>query len=150
MYLLGKSPLPLDHHVLMVERYEVIPGITTLDNFTDPEYFNAAFEEYITNATGPLASIGASSALLSCAQIGCEDLIPPNTFSGLSSGLQAQYEILSKYFHTEAVRQELTVTGGMSPQYSNDTTKLFTTSLIGNFFTLLGVLNIHTPGGRYI
>jgi choline dehydrogenase len=28
----------------------------------------------------------------------------------------------------------------MSPQYVNDTTKLFVTSLAGNFFTLLGVL----------
>jgi choline dehydrogenase len=38
------------------------------------------------------------------------------------------------------VTQELTVDGGMSSQYANDTTKLFTTSLTGNFFTLLGVL----------
>jgi choline dehydrogenase len=38
------------------------------------------------------------------------------------------------------VTQELTVDGGMSPQYANDTTKLFTTSLVGNFFTLLGGL----------
>ncbi len=36
--------------------------------------------------------------------------------------------------------QELTISGGMSPQYVNDTTKLFTTSLAGNFFTFLGVL----------
>lgn len=28
----------------------------------------------------------------------------------------------------------------MSPQYVNDTTKLFTTSLVGNFFSMLGVL----------
>lgn len=120
--------------------YEVIPGITTLDNFTDPDYFNAAYEQYITNATGPLATTGASSGLLSCPQIGCSDLIPPTDFSNLSSSLKAQYSLLSKYFHTEAVTQELTVTGGMSPQYVNDTTKLFTTSLPGNFFTLLGVL----------
>jgi choline dehydrogenase len=55
-------------------------------------------------------------------------------------GLAAQYKLLSKYFQTEAVTQELTVDGGMSPQYANDTTKLFTTSLAGNFFILLGVL----------
>lgn len=37
--------------------------------------------------------------------------------------------------------QELTVTGGMSPQFANDTAILFTTNgLVGNFFSLLGVL----------
>lgn len=122
------------------DSYEVIPGIPTLDNFSDPNYFNTAYEQYITNATGPLATTGASSSLLSCPQIGCGDLIPPNDFSNISSGLKAQYTLLSKYFHSEAVTQELTVTGGMSPQYANDTTKLFTTSLPGNVFTLLGVL----------
>ncbi|KUJ09476.1 alcohol oxidase [Mollisia scopiformis] len=129
----------LQDHIYVPVAYKVIPGVTTLDNFTDPDYFNAAYEQYITNATGPLATTGASSGLLSCPQIGCGDLIPP-AFSNISSSLAAQYSILNKYFQTEAVTQELTVTGGMSPQYVNDTTKLFTTSLTGNFFTLLGVL----------
>jgi choline dehydrogenase len=129
-----------DGRVLIFQSYEVIPEITTLDNFTDPEFFNAAYEQYITNATGPLATTGASSGFLSSPQIGCGDLIPPSDFSNISPSLKAQYALLSKYFHTEAVTQELTVTGGMSPQYANDTTKLFSTSLTGNFFTLLGVV----------
>lgn len=140
MFLLRKSFSQTMRYILMRCSYEVIPGITTLDNFTDPDYFNAAYEQYIANATGPLATNGASSGLLSCPQIGCGDLIPPGNFSNISPGLKAQYTLLSKYFHSEAVTQELTVPGGMSPQYANDTTKLFTTPLPGNFLTLLGVL----------
>ena len=121
--------------------FDVVPGIPTLDNFTDPDYFNAAYGEYTVNATGPLATTGSSSGLLSCPQIGYSDLQPPTSIPGhLSPGLAAQYKLLSKDFQTEAVTQELTVDGGMSPQYANDTTKLFTTSLAGNFFILLGVL----------
>ena len=104
-------------------------------------YFNNAYEEYITNATGPLATTGASSGLLSCSQIGCAHLAPgEGTNDHISPGLAEQYKLLSKYFQTEAVTQELTVTGGMSPQYVNDTIKLFTTTIDGNFFTMLGVL----------
>ncbi|PQE33814.1 GMC oxidoreductase protein [Rutstroemia sp. NJR-2017a WRK4] len=99
----------LQDHVYVPISYEVQPGIATLDNFSDPTYFEAAYEEYLANATGPLATTGASSGLLSCAQIGCADLVPP-------------------------------VFGGMSPQYQNDTTKLFASSSPGNYLTLLGVL----------
>lgn len=41
---------------------------------------------------------------------------------------------------TEAVAQELTIAGGITPEFANDTTKLFRTSADGKFFTLLGVL----------
>jgi choline dehydrogenase len=118
----------------------VIPGIVTLDNFSDPTYFNDAYEEYITNATGPLATTGASSGLLSCPQIGCSDLTPPPPGEGTPPGLASQFALLSEHFLTEAVTQELSVPGGMSPQFANDTTKLFVTNLTGNFFTILGVL----------
>jgi choline dehydrogenase len=89
--------------------YEVKPGIATLDNFSDPTYFEAAYEEYLANATGPLATTGASSGLLSCAQIGCADLVPAgknDSGKGLRPGLKEQYELQSKYFHSEAVTQE--------------------------------------------
>lgn len=56
------------------------------------------------------------------------------------NGLSAQYDLLHEYLKTDAVTQELSITGGMSPQYANDTTKLFTVASPGNFFTLLGVL----------
>ncbi|KAL2062521.1 hypothetical protein VTL71DRAFT_6787 [Oculimacula yallundae] len=129
----------LQDHIYVPIGYEVIPGITTLDNFTDPAYFNAAYELYLLNATGPLSTTGASSSLLSCSQIGCS-LKAPTIFPSAAPGLKAQYDLLSKYFNTEAITQELTVSGGMSPQFVNDTTKLFSTSLTGNFFSMLGVL----------
>ncbi|KAG4438451.1 hypothetical protein IFR05_006061 [Cadophora sp. M221] len=129
----------LQDHVYVPIGYEVIPGITTLDNFTDPAYFETAYEQYLTNATGPLSTTGASSSLLSCSQISC-GFDAPTKFTSVTPGLKAQYKLLSKYFSTEAVTQELTVSGGMSPQFVNDTTKLFTTSLTGNFFSMLGVL----------
>ena len=88
-----------------------------------------------------MATTGASSGLLSCPQIGCAHLAPgEETGDHISPGLAEQYKLLSKYFQTEAVTQELTVTGGMSPQYANDTITLFTTTIDGNFFTMLGVL----------
>ncbi|KAF8860243.1 alcohol oxidase [Acephala macrosclerotiorum] len=107
----------------LLREYKVIPGITILDNFTDPDFFNIAYKQYIGSP-----------------QIECGDLTPPAILKNLSLGLADQYVLLNKYLRSEAVTQELTVTGGMSPQYVNDTTKPFTTSLSGNFFTLLGVL----------
>ncbi|KAI9645184.1 hypothetical protein NHQ30_005918 [Ciborinia camelliae] len=131
----------LQDHVYVPIGFKVNPGIITLDNFTDPAFFDAAYEEYIANATGPLATTGASSGLLSCPQIGCGDLRPPTNFSDkLAPGLKEQYELQEKYFSSEAVTQELTVNGGMSPLNSNDTSQLFFTPLPGNFLTLLGVL----------
>jgi choline dehydrogenase-like flavoprotein len=85
-----------------------------------------------------LAKIVASSGLLSCLQIGCGALkVPRPVYSGISPALAAQYQLLFQNFPTKVIAQD---TGGISPQYVNDTTKLFTTSLAGNFFTLLGVL----------
>lgn len=131
----------LQDHIYVPIGYEVTPGVPTLDDFKNSTYFNNAYEEYITNATGPLATTGASSGLLSCPQIGCAHLAPgEETGDPISPSLAKQYKLLSKYFQTEAVTQELTVTGGMSPQYVNDTIKLFTTTIDGNFFTMLGVL----------
>ncbi|KAF7891691.1 hypothetical protein EAF00_007993 [Botryotinia globosa] len=117
--------------------FKVNTGITTLDNFTDPAFFDAAYEEYVLNATGPLATTGASSGLLSCPQIGCENLRPPANFSNaLTPGLKEQYELQAKHFSSEAVTQG----GGMSPLKSNDSSQLFLASSPGNFLSLLGVL----------
>ncbi|KAF7890926.1 uncharacterized protein EAF01_010735 [Botrytis porri] len=131
----------LQDHVYVPIGFKVNTGITTLDNFTDPAYFDAAYEEYVANATGPLATTGASSGLLSCPQIGCGNLRPPANFSNaLTPGLKEQYELQAKYFCGEAVTQELTVSGGMSPLKSNDSSQLFLASSPGNFLSLLGVL----------
>ncbi|QSZ35905.1 hypothetical protein DSL72_007027 [Monilinia vaccinii-corymbosi] len=81
-------------HVYVPVGFKVNPGITTLDNLTDPAFFDAAYEEYLTNVTGPLATSGASSGLLSCLQIGCGDLKPPTNFLGeFSPGLREQNEL---------------------------------------------------------
>lgn len=70
----------------------------------------------------------------------CKSLKVPTKFPNITPGLAAQYRLLSKHFNTEAVTQELSVSGGMSPQFVSDTSKLFTTNLTGNFFSTLGVL----------
>ncbi|THV51002.1 hypothetical protein BGAL_0127g00110 [Botrytis galanthina] len=131
----------LQDHVYVPIGFKVNTGITTLDNFTDPAFFDAAYEEYAANATGPLASTGASSGLSSYPQIGCGNLRPSANFSNaLAPGLKEQYELQAKYFSSEAVTQELTVSGGMSPLKSNDSSQLFLASSPGNFLSLLGVL----------
>jgi choline dehydrogenase len=64
----------------------------------------------------------------------------PGLDGKLTPGLATQYKLLVQNFETEAVTQELTSGGGMSPQFANDATKLFSTTSPGNFFTLLVVL----------
>lgn len=39
------------------------PHLTTAEDFADPAVFQAAFSEYLTNRTGPLTVVNASSAL---------------------------------------------------------------------------------------
>ncbi len=41
----------LQDHVYVPLGFEVNLGILTLDDFADPAYFKAAYEEYIANAT---------------------------------------------------------------------------------------------------
>jgi hypothetical protein len=104
MCLLRKQVSYLIHcqHIiaeLNENRYEVIPGILTLDDPADPAFFQAAYEEYLADAIGPLATTGASSGLLSCPQIGCGNLKSPSSFSpNLRPGVGGQYQLLSKYF----------------------------------------------------
>ncbi|PVH75988.1 hypothetical protein DL98DRAFT_304713 [Cadophora sp. DSE1049] len=115
-----------------------------MGNFTDPAYFETPYEQRLNSATGPLSTTNSSSSILSCSPIDC-GLKAPYKFEDISPGLQAQYKILSKYFNTEAITRILNVSGGMSPQFVNETTKLFTTSLAENFFPLLGILEHPYP-----
>lgn len=127
--------------IFFLYRYEVIPGVPTLEDFADPAYFQAALDQYLANATGPLSSAGASSGVLSLSQIGHKNLKVPNDIGkAVPAWLAAQYKVQAKHFRTEAVAQELTIGGGISPQFSDDSTKLFSTTSPGNFLTLLGVL----------
>jgi choline dehydrogenase len=137
----------MQDHVYIPIGYEVIDGIPTFDSFRDPAVAGAAFEQYVSNGTGPLASGATSSALLSYAQIlGTEKSTTPKSLQdgmhGLAVGLQEQYALTLKDLldPKECAAQELDVPGGMSPHLANDTTKLFCTTSPGNYFTLLGVL----------
>ncbi|KAH8884143.1 GMC oxidoreductase [Thozetella sp. PMI_491] len=132
----------LQDHAYVPIGFEVRPGIPTVDDFVNnATFFEEAYAQYLADQTGPLATTGASSALLSLAQIarseagiGCPANVLPNP------GLRDQYAILCGFLKSEAVTQELTITGGMSPWFANDTTKLFTAFTGGNYFSLLGVL----------
>lgn len=113
----------------------------TNEDFSNATFFEEAYAEYLANHTGPLASSGASSALLSLAQIGSSAIsFSPSGLPPSNPGLAAQYALLLEALRSEAVTQELTITGGISPQFSNDTTKLFSTSGKGHFFSILGAL----------
>ncbi|KAK6440691.1 hypothetical protein LTR95_003077 [Oleoguttula sp. CCFEE 5521] len=59
----------LQDHPYMPLGFEVNPGIPTLDDLANTTNFNAAFDEYLANATGPLATVALGGALLSLAQI---------------------------------------------------------------------------------
>ncbi|KAF7191123.1 Dehydrogenase citC, partial [Pseudocercospora fuligena] len=147
----------LQDHAYVPIGLEVRPGIFTLDDFANETLFNEAYEEYVSNRTGLLATTGAQSALLSLEQIGAYD------YPGLKASIDEhchrsphpndqhhqhflpsppppQHAILCHDIHTEAISQEIAVVGGMNPQSSNDSSKLFYASTPGNFFTISGVL----------
>ncbi|KAH8657964.1 GMC oxidoreductase [Xylariales sp. PMI_506] len=132
----------LQDHAYVPLGFEVNPGIPTIEDFLDETYFDDAYAQYVANQTGPLATTGASSALLALNQITNVSLdIEVSAKDGLNSGrFQDQYDVLLKFLQSEAVTQELTITGGMSPWYANDSTKLFTVFTTGHYFSLLGVL----------
>ncbi|KAF2433304.1 alcohol oxidase [Tothia fuscella] len=138
----------LQDHIYIPIGYEAMDGIFTFDSFRDPAVAGAAFERYISNGTGPLATGATSSALLSYAQIlssGEKRSIPKcmsRGLHGLNPGLREQYALILEDLldPNECVAQELDVPSGMSPLLANDTTKLFVTSSPGNYFSLLGVL----------
>jgi len=57
-----------------------------------------------------------------------------------SPGLAAQYELLLRDLKTESVAQEISIAGGISPQYYNDSSKVFGSPGDGNYYSLLGIL----------
>lgn len=131
----------LQDHAYVPIGFAVNPGIPTVEDFYNETYFEEAFNQYLKDHTGPLATTGASSALLTLSQIGGPPhFLKTHGASCLSKGLMAQYDIILEGLKDEAVTQELSITGGMSPAFSNDTSKLFTVSEDGHFFSILGVL----------
>ncbi|KAJ0162093.1 L-sorbose 1-dehydrogenase [Colletotrichum tanaceti] len=136
----------LQDHVYVPLGFAVKPGLPTNEDYANATYFQEQLNLYLQNKTGRLSSAGASSALLSLKQIASSssstlDFASPSLKSGVPGGLADQYRlILRDLLESEAVAQELTIEGGISPQFSSDTTKLFSAGSPGNFLSLLGVL----------
>ncbi|KAK1994118.1 GMC oxidoreductase [Colletotrichum falcatum] len=132
----------LQDHVYVPLGFAAKPGLPTNEDYSNATYFQEQLDLYLQAKTGRLSSAGASSALLSLGQIApALDLDPPSPDSSVP-GLAEQYRLVLRGLESEAVAQELTIEGGISPQFSSDTTRLFSAgpSSPGNFLSVLGVL----------
>lgn len=142
----------LQDHAMVPLGWEVKKGIPTFDDFRDPKVFEAAYEEYVQNRTGPLSTGAISSALLSYKQIlhsikgsypeTSEAALTPTPDCPNPNGRAKQYKLLYQDLHdpNECIAQEIDNAGGISPQNANDSLTVFTTTLPGHFFTMWGVL----------
>ncbi|KAK1058248.1 hypothetical protein LTR12_014997 [Friedmanniomyces endolithicus] len=141
----------LQDHVYMPLGFRVIPGIFTLDELVNETIFNAAYDQYVANGTGPLALVALGGALLSTQQIlpvkRDANQFLANVDSLVRKGKpyseveKAQYKIILKdMMNEQEIAQHMNTASGMNPTFANDTTKLFTAPSPGNFFTILGVL----------
>ena len=140
----------LQDHCYMPLGFKVNPGISTLDDLVNETFFNKAFDQYLADATGPLAQVALGGALLSASQIISDALeynafkaeIDAMDFTTSTVGLEEQYSIVKRnlFDPKEAIAQHMNTASGMNPEFANDTTKLFAPSIHGNYFTILGVL----------
>ncbi|KAK0943315.1 hypothetical protein LTR29_005103 [Friedmanniomyces endolithicus] len=141
----------LQDHVYMPLGFRVNPGIFTLDELVNETVFNAAYDQYVANGTGPLALVALGRALLSTQQIlpvkRDANQFLANVDSLVREGKpyseveKAQYKIILKDMKNEQeIAQHMNTASGMKPTFANDTTKLFTAPSPGSFFTILGVL----------
>lgn len=146
----------LQDHAYVPLGFEVRPGLFTLDDLANETIFNEAYDEYVANRSGSLATISGMSALLSLDQIRGHD------YPGLTSAIEEycpsalprhhikqdslhdlkplQHSLLCSDIQHEAVVQEFATPGGMSPQLSNDSASVFFASTPGNFLTITAVL----------
>ncbi|GAB7362451.1 hypothetical protein MBLNU230_g2773t1 [Neophaeotheca triangularis] len=141
----------LQDHPYMPLGFEVSnPDIFTFDDLADDSVYEAAYEQYLGNATGPLAIVALGGALLSLEQIFPSDeyesfLNEIETAVSATSncetpGLKSQHDAILNYIrNNEAVTQHMNSAGGMTPTAA-DTTELFAATTEGNYFTILGVL----------
>ncbi|GKT42709.1 dehydrogenase citC [Colletotrichum spaethianum] len=130
----------LQDHIYVPLGFAVKSGLPTNEDYANETYFQEQLNLYLQTKTGRLSSAGASSALLSLKQIASTlELASPSLKSNLP-GLAEQYRLVLQDLKSEAVTQELTIEGGISPQFSSDTTKLFNAGSSGNFLSILGVL----------
>jgi choline dehydrogenase-like flavoprotein len=140
----------LQDHCYMPLGFKVNPGIHTLDDLVNETFFNEAYDQYLADASGPLAQVALGGALLSASQIipdateynSFKSEIDAMDFSSSAVGREEQYSIVKRnlFDPKEAIAQHMNTASGMNPEFANDTTKLFAPSIPGNYFTILGVL----------
>ncbi|TDZ30780.1 Dehydrogenase citC [Colletotrichum spinosum] len=129
-----------NNSLLNIPSFATKPGVPTNEDYANGTYFQDQLDLYIQNKTGRLSSAGASSALLSLKQIASTlDLNAPS-LKPSDAVLAEQYRLILRGLESEAIAQELTIEGGISPQFSSDTTKLFSAGTAGNYLSILGVL----------
>jgi choline dehydrogenase len=130
------------NHLALPLGWAVAPGVTTTDDFSSMDAFNAALEEYTSSRTGPFSTVNGSSALLSFEQIGgSQDDIDP---SPTQPGYEAQHQLLLHGLNStqNSAVQEIWISGGISPWYYNDSSKVFAgPGDGGNYFSILGVVS---------
>ncbi|KAL0937289.1 Glucose oxidase 1 [Colletotrichum truncatum] len=130
----------LQDHVYVPLGFATKPGVPTNEDYANGTYFQEQLDLYLQNKTGRLASAGASSAVLSLKQIASTLDFNSPWLKSSSPALVEQYRLIIRDLKSEAVAQELTIEGGISPQFSADSTKLFSAGSAGNFLSILGVL----------
>lgn len=129
------------NHLMLPLGWAVVPGLTTTDDFSSTEAFNAALAEYTSSRSGPFSTVNGSSALLSLEQIGgsydATNLPPDPSF-------EAQHELLLDGLNSSqnSAIQEIWISGGISPWYYNDSSKVFAgPGDGGKYFTIIGVVS---------
>ncbi|KAK2598488.1 hypothetical protein N8I77_011901 [Diaporthe amygdali] len=129
------------NHLMLPLGWAVVPGVTTTDDFSSTEAFNAALEEYTSSRSGPFSTVNGSSALLSLEQIGgsynATDAAPTALY-------EAQHKLLLEGLNSSqnSAVQEIWISGGISPWYYNDSSKVFAgPGDGGNYFSIIGLVS---------
>lgn len=131
------------NHLMLPLGWAVIPGVTTTDDFSSTDAFNAALAEYTSSRSGPFSTVNGSSALLSLAQIGgTYDHIDPSP--SREPQYDAQHKLLLEGLNSSrnSAVQEIWISGGISPWLYSDSSKVFGgPGDGGNYFSLLGLVS---------
>ncbi|KAG7138586.1 GMC oxidoreductase family protein Mala s like [Verticillium longisporum] len=130
----------LQDHLYVPLGFATQHGVPTNEDFANTTYFQEQLDLYLNNKTGRLATSGASSGLLSLPQLASTLYTSGTALKTGLAGLAEQYALIARGLATGEVAQELIIEGGISPQFSNDSTLLFRASAPGNFISVLGVL----------
>lgn len=137
--------LPPPAPTYSLSRWEVNPGITTTDDFSSPEAFESAMTEWEEHQAGPFSTVNGSSALLSLRQMGGSLSSLNKSISFPYAGLSnAQNDLLLANLasNSTSMVQEIWISGGISPWYYRNSSRVFASPGDGgNYFTLLGLLS---------